>query len=687
MPIIYFFYGLSFGGLGLAALLQLRREGAFPLHRQLLWLSAFGFAYAGVGWIDMFLASGMSADIVSVLKILRVILQPLSGLLLLRFGWGMLTQMTPLPGWTRIIPGVVSVPLAFVVIYAATTFVTPSPIDIPIDIWSRYLLYLPGSIMASIGFIRQRNEHRAKGMNDVSRLMFGAGLAFLAEALVVGLVVPAAPYGPVSYYNYDRSLINTIPADQAASTTPFSMISWLDYDRVLEVTGLPVQFWRMISAGAVIFFVVRSLGVFDAMERRRVAKLQAERDRAQLMAQQVAENWTDALVTISRRIAELDILDNILLDIVRNAQMLLNSDFVAIGLLEDGGQQLALYSYADAKAGAICLPANERSNIENTLIIDAIHQAVPARFDEFDSPNAAAGMCPCVSGRAEVAAVVPLVLDNYPVGALWSVRFVPMPFTATDMIGLERLADQAVIAIQHRLMATKLQSLAVVDERGRIAREMHDGLAQILGYIDLQVQALEVLLNQGKYETLSAELQQMREAVQVAHADVRENILSLRTTLATDAGVASAIAEYLDGFSVQTGIDVRFIDQSANELGLSPLAEVQLVCILQEALTNVRKHAQAETVTVTLARRLNRACLEVNDDGVGFAEPVTKHRFGLHTMLERAESVGGQLVIRSKLGKGTIVFCELPEVGNDHETRETLSVFRENGEIRAYSGD
>ena len=241
--------------------------------------------------------------------------------------------------------------------------------------------------MASIGFIRQRNEHRAKGLNDVSRLMFGAGLAFLTEALVVGLVVPAAPYGPVSYYNYDRSLIDTTPADQVASTTPFTVIAWLDYDRVLEITGLPVQFWRMISAGAVIFFVVRSLGVFDAMERRRVEKLQTERDRAQLMAQQVAERWTDALVTISRRIAELDTLDNILIDVVRNAQSLLNADFVAIGLMEDKEPQLALYSYSDAQAGTVCLPVNSRPCVENALILDAIHQAVPKCYDEFDSPD------------------------------------------------------------------------------------------------------------------------------------------------------------------------------------------------------------------------------------------------------------------------------------------------------------
>ncbi len=672
MPIIYFFYGLSFGGLGLAALLQLRHGGVHPLRRQLPWLAAFGMAYAGVDWIDMFLVSGLQTDVVQVLQILRMILQPLSGVLLLRFGWGMLTQMVPLPDWTRIIPGIVVVPLAFVVTYAATTFVTPSPIGIPIDIWSRYLLYLPGSIMAAIGFIRQRNEHRAKGLHDISRLMFGAGLAFLAEAIVVGLIVPAAPYGPASYYDYDRALIDSVPVDQAVNGIPFTMTPWLDYARVLEFTGLPVQFWRMLSAIAVIFFVVRSLGVFDATERRRVEKLQAERDRAQLIARHVAERWTDALVMISRRIAELDLLDNILLEIVRAARNLLDSDFVAIGLLDNDGQQLMMVAYADSQEGAVSLPPSLHVRIQTPLILETMRLARPYCSDEAEEPAAIEGLCYSASRKACAAAVVPLLLDNFPLGALWSARLTPTSFTSTDLIGLERLADQAVIAIQHRLMATKLQSLAVVDERGRIAREMHDGLAQILGYLNLQVQTLEVLLKQGKHDKLLVELQQMRQAVQVAHADVRENILSLRTTLATDAGVASAIADYLDGFSDQTGIHVSFVDQSGDDLGLSPLAEVQLVCILQEALANVRKHAQATAVTVTLTRTGDGAYLEINDDGIGFTVPVTKHHFGLRTMLERAESVGGQLAIWSQLGKGTQITCQLPEVEKDHATREFL---------------
>lgn len=677
MPIIYFFYGLSFGGLGLAAFLQFRRGGALPLRRQLPWLAAFGLAYAGVGWIDMFLASGMSMDVVQILQVLRIILQPLSGLLMLRFGWGMLTQMTPLPQWTRIIPGILVVPFAFVITYAATTFVTPSPIGIPIDIWSRYLLYLPGSIMAGIGFIRQRNEHRAKGLLDVSRLMFGAGLAFLVEAVVVGLVVPAAPYGPVSYYNYDRVNYDTVPAEQVVNAMPFTVIAWLDYDRVLQVTGLPVQFWRMLSALAVQSFVVRALDVFDAEERRRVQELRSERDRAQSVARHVAESWTESLVTISRHIAELDDLNSILLVIVQNARRLLNSDYVAIGLLDNPGQRLALRCYASGEKAAIPTLDGSRVEVHSDLIAETLLTAAPYCSDSRLSEAASEGLCSGISAQAEAAAIVPLLLDSFPLGALWCVRFAPTPYTTTDMIGLERLADQAVIAIQHGLMAVQLQSLAVIDERARIAREMHDGLAQILGYMNLQIQTLEALLKQDKRDSAFAELQQMRQAVQTAHADVRENILSLRTTLSTDAGVASAIEEYLDGFSVQTGIGVHFVNNAGDDLGLSPMAEVQLVCILQEALANVRKHAKAETVTVILARTNGNAYLEITDNGIGFERPSAMHRFGLQTMQERAQSVGGQITIQSQVGTGTQITCQLPVIDRE-QMRQQVAFAQEH---------
>jgi nitrate/nitrite-specific signal transduction histidine kinase len=273
-------------------------------------------------------------------------------------------------------------------------------------------------------------------------------------------------------------------------------------------------------------------------------------------------------------------------------------------------------------------------------------------------------MCTTEGDEAKAAAVVPLLLDNTAIGAMWVARFDERPFAETDLIWLESMADQVEIAIQHGLMTAQLQSLSIVEERGRIAREMHDGLAQVLGYLNLQVQTLGTLLQQGKAEQLQNELNQMRQAVQAAHADVREDILSLRTTLSEGRSLPAAVEEYLAEFGIQTGIETELEYRVQDHLDLASVAEVQLVCILQEALTNVRKHAKATHVKVEIARDGGRGAEEIlmniQDNGSGFPPGRSKRSFGLQTMRERAESVGGHLQIASNVGSGTRIECRFP---------------------------
>jgi signal transduction histidine kinase len=682
MMIIYFFYGLSFWGLGLAASLQLRRGSDVPLRRQLPWLAAFGFAYGTTGWIDMFLTSGLEPEIEAVLKLLRIFLQPTSGLLLLIFGWGMLTKISPLPAWTHLIPGLLIAPIAFVITYASTTFITPSPIEIPIDIWSRYLLYLPGSIMAGIGFVRQWRQQNLAGLNDVAGLMLAAGIAFLFEAFVVGLVVPAAPHGPASYYNYNRVVHDAFTSEQVTVAQPYGLTNWLDYDRVLEVTGLPIQFWRMLSAFAVTLFVVRGLGIFEAIRHRQLRELQDERDRAreaafaaQIAARQTAESWAEALTSISQRIAQLHDVDDILRYIVKNGRFLFRSDFMGLALLDSEAHQFELRCFATATETSM---VNAAIHIDNRLILDNLRHNTPYRSAQDEPAASFSGLSFGDVGPVKAVAVVRLDLDDNPIGALWVARCEPTPYSDTDLIWLDSLADQVVIAIQHGLMTSQLQSLTVVEERGRIAREMHDGLAQVLGYLNLQIQTLETLLKRNKHEAVKSELAEMRQAVQLAHADVRENILSLRTTLANEKGLISAIDEYLNEFTVQTRIQTKFTNMVEGPLALSSMAEVQLVCILQEALANVRKHAQAQLVQVRIAQmsgggQCDHVLMEVIDDGMGFQENGTRRSFGLQTMRERALSVKGELDIRSTAGRGTAVICRLPCLQQENLHKQKLA--------------
>jgi signal transduction histidine kinase len=268
--------------------------------------------------------------------------------------------------------------------------------------------------------------------------------------------------------------------------------------------------------------------------------------------------------------------------------------------------------------------------------------------------------CSYLETEVVSTAVVPLTFEDDSLGTLWVASRREQAFGAADLAHLEHLSDQAVIAIQHAWMAAQLQSLAVIEERARIAREMHDGLAQILAYLGLETQTLELLARQGDRDLILSELEQVRRNISLAQADVRENILSLRTTLAGDAGLIPAVQEYCREFSVQTGIDVRFVNELGESPRLTPLAETQLVRIVQEALANVRKHSQAQQVQVSLAAQ--GACLQVSitDNGVGFDHRPARTHFGLHTMRERSESVGGTLTVTSTPGEGTQVMLWLP---------------------------
>lgn len=671
MMIIYFFSGLCFGGLGLAAYLQMRQGADIPLKKQLPWLAAFGFAAGATGWLDMFLSSGIDPEMVKSLAILRMFLHPLSGVLLLRFGYGVLKYLSPMPAWAVFIPGILIVPIGYLVTYAATTFITPSPIEIPIDIWSRYLLYFPGSVLAGIGFLRQWDVQRKKGFNDVSKLMLGAGLAFLFEAFVVGFIVPAAPYSPASYYNYDRVVHNAFLGTVQQSLGTFG----LDYERVLEVTGFTIQFWRLLSAFAVTFFVARGLDVFDTIRKRQLKQLQEERDRAQqavvesqISARHTAENWTDTLVSISRQIAQLENVDDILLFIVSETQKLFQADFVGVGLVGEDENQLMLKCHTYGDKAEI---SRSSFNIDNPPILKSLRLNRAYRFPEDKGESIDKFIFPNSEKPTKTAVITPLVMDDQSVGVLWTVRCREESelFSQTDLIWLECIADQIVISIQHGLMTSQMQSLSIIEERGRIAREMHDGLAQVLGYLNLQVQTLEALLIQGKSENLHKEMSNMRKAIKTAHADVRENILSLRTTLANEKGLLSSIDEYLEEFSIQNAIDATLCNELSVELHLKSIAGVQLVCILQEALANVRKHARADKVKVTLSRDIHQGevflCMNVIDDGIGFTEKQSNRSFGIRTMQERATSVKGSLLIDSSPGKGTSVFCRIPCLPED----------------------
>lgn len=629
MIAVYFVYGLAFFTLGLAVALEARRASSLPLGRMLPWLAAFGFVHCAVEWIDMFVLIVPAGPPHDTLIGARGLLLPLSAFLLVCFGIALISAAGPLPEWLTLLPTVLFVPAGLLIAYAVTVSVTETPTATAVDVWSRYLLYLPGNLLAAFGFIRQWRGLARTGWNEARRLLLGAALAFGVNALMAGLVVPAAPYG---------------------------LAPWINYDAVLAATGVPVQMWRMLSAVAVTIFVVRALGVFEAERARRLAALRAEHEGAQRRARETSEAWIAVLVDINRRIAELENVDDVLIELVQRARALLRADIAALGLWDAARSNLMLKAYALSDR----VEAGLNTPVHREIIVAAAGQrgecCVHVASSDLDTP----WRCSVLKAEVQAAAIVPLCLDEERLGALWIARTRAEPFDEAECLGLTQLADQAVIAIEHAMMAERLQSLAVTEERGRIAREMHDGLVQVLGYLSLETQTLEALVRRGDCDATLAELRRARAHIDEAQADVRENILSLRTTLAGEIDLIQALRAYVDEFSVQTGIDVELSSDIAAVQGLSPLAETQLVRVVQEALTNVRKHARASRVRVRLSARADCLCVSVADDGVGINGQASRRHFGLQTMRERAESVGGGLTVGSRPGEGTQVELWLP---------------------------
>lgn len=272
--------------------------------------------------------------------------------------------------------------------------------------------------------------------------------------------------------------------------------------------------------------------------------------------------------------------------------------------------------------------------------------------------------------KANLAA--PLTREGRVIGALCVAGRSPRRFLPLEIELLTRLAARAAAAIENARFHERLRDAAIVEERHRIAREMHDGLAQELGYLNLKIGELEAAVSSQPPATLRTELGRMKKVVGGAYDEVRQAIFGLRMTPAWGLGLVPSLAEYLREFSEQSGISVELELADERAPRLSPHAGVQLIRIIQEALANVRKHAQAGRAWVTFDTEEGKAKITVQDDGRGF-DPEAATRpgrasFGLQGMRERAESVGGTLAVEQAQERGMQVIVRLPLAGQEAAT-------------------
>ncbi len=260
---------------------------------------------------------------------------------------------------------------------------------------------------------------------------------------------------------------------------------------------------------------------------------------------------------------------------------------------------------------------------------------------------------------------MPLQIGGQIIGCLCVSSARTRAFSARDIQVLGGLADQAAIAIQNARTYDRASNVAIAMERERLAREMHDTLAQVLGFVSTKSQAVRELLDAGKFDAARVQVDQLTELSLKLSADVREVILGLRTALSSEKGLLPALADYAQAFARQSDIDTQIvIEDGVRELTFAPAVELQMIRIVQESLTNVRKYAHARHALVRVSRIDGHAEMRIEDDGLGF-DPARITRgdwpqFGLQTMRERAASVGGAFVVVSKPNQGTQIIVQIP---------------------------
>jgi signal transduction histidine kinase len=212
------------------------------------------------------------------------------------------------------------------------------------------------------------------------------------------------------------------------------------------------------------------------------------------------------------------------------------------------------------------------------------------------------------------------------------------------------------------------RALATLQERDRVARELHDSLGQVLGYAKMQAQAARGLLARQEWRQADEHLAQLVAVAQDAHVDVREYILGARSEAAAGAQFLPSLQDYLSRFRANYGIATA-LDVGPELAGrvFEPMVGAQLLRIIQETLTNVRKHAQARAVRIGLSVSDGQAEAIVQDDGGGFdparLETAEASTFGLRFMRERAHGVGGTVRVDSAPGEGTRVVITVPLQG------------------------
>ncbi len=390
----------------------------------------------------------------------------------------------------------------------------------------------------------------------------------------------------------------------------------------------------------------RLQALYDGLEAQVAAKTQRlEAQRARM----------EALYDVSAFLAKADSMEVLSRGFAQRVRAIVKADAVAVRWSDDANQRYLMLA-------SDCFPqdmvAEERSLLAGacacgSLQPDARTRVIPI-LSHADQP-----VRHCARAGYQSLVSVPVRLQQRVLGEIDLFFRSEVSLSGDEAELLDALASHLASALEGLRAAALERESAVGKERALLARELHDSIAQSLAFLKIQVQLLRTATQKGQPQQVQAALDELDAGLRESIGDVRELLVHFRTR-ANAGDIEPALAETLQKFRHQTGLPAQ-LRMHGEGLPLPADVQLQVLHVLQEALSNARKHAGASQVTLDVHRG-EAWRFEVRDDGIGFdpAQRRDETHVGLKIMNERAAAIGAQVAVKSQPGQGCVLTLTLP---------------------------
>lgn len=385
-------------------------------------------------------------------------------------------------------------------------------------------------------------------------------------------------------------------------------------------------------------------GGLEAQVAAKTQRIEAQRARI------------ETLYDVSAFLASADTIESLSKGFAQRVRVVMKADAVAVRWSNEANQRYLMLA-------SDCFPKEmldeERSLLSGACACGSLKPDARTRVIPIHD-HASAPIRQCAKAGYQSLVSVPIRLQQRIIGEIDLFFRSVATLRPEEVELLDALASHLASALEGLRAAALEREAAVGEERALLARELHDSIAQSLAFLKIQVQLMRAATQKGQSEQVGRALDELDEGLKESINDVRELLVHFRTRTNTD-DIEAALQETLQKFRHQTGLSAQLLTEG-DGLPLPSDVQVQVLHVVQEALSNVRKHASATAVTLRIHKGA-RWRFSIHDDGVGFdAEaPKGESHVGLKIMSERAARIGAVVEVESESGAGSIVSLILPQ--------------------------